>query len=180
MLGEEGPLNESMKTPEIVPRIPPELAKVIDAGVRANLIVPDGVATGGSVCALYSQHRTSLDIDFVLTNLREQFDEVRERLLEEPGWREARVRAPNFIAGSLDQIQIGFRQLRRQTPIETQEVRTAEGRLVIPTLEEMLRIKVLLASERNVTRDFFDFAELATLYPQEKVISIGVTQLVCT
>ena len=42
MLGEERPLNESMKTHEIVPRIPPELAKVIDAGVRANLIVPDG------------------------------------------------------------------------------------------------------------------------------------------
>jgi very-short-patch-repair endonuclease len=148
-----------IESPEIVPRIPAELTHVVD-----------DIATGGSICALYSQHRVSVDIDFVVRSLREQFDEVRERLLEQPGWREARIRAPNFIAGSLDQIEVGFRQQRRQTPIETREVETPEGKLVIPTLEELLRIKALLAYERNYTRDFFDFAELASLLPREAVI----------
>lgn len=156
---------------EIVPRIPPELGRVISMGARANQVVPEGIATGGSICALYANHRVSIDIDFVVRTLREQFDEVRERLLEQPGWQEVRVRAPNFIGGSLDHVEIGFRQQRRPTPITTREVETSEGRLIIPTIEELLSIKAFLAYERNYTRDFFDFAELSSLLPQAAVVS---------
>jgi hypothetical protein len=157
-------------TPEPTPRVPPVLAKVIEVGARMNQVVPEAVALGGAVCALYAQHRLSLDIDFVLENLREQFDEVRDRLLDQPGWLEARIRPPHLILGSLEDVEVGFRQLRRQAPIETQQVPTAKGPLTIPTFEEMLRIKALLAYERDAVRDFVDFAELAARRPRESVV----------
>lgn len=156
---------------KVVPSIPQELAQVISAGARANRLVPSAVATGDSICALYSHHRISIDVDFVVQTLRERFDEVRELLLDHPDWREARVRAPNFIGGSLDQVEIGFRQQHRQTPIETVEIQTAQGGLLIPTVDEMIRIKALLAYERNYIRDFVDFSELASLLPRSNTIS---------
>lgn len=147
--------------------IPPELVEVIRVGVRANREVPGSVALGGAVCALFAQHRASLDIDFVLTDLKDRFQEVREHLFELPGWQEARFRVPVLILGSLDGIEVGYRQLRRTVPLETQEVETLEGMLIIPRLEELLRVKAFLAYERNYTRDFVDFAELSCLLEPE-------------
>jgi hypothetical protein len=163
-------LDQPADTPELMPRVPPALVKVIEVGARMNQVVPEGVALGGAVCALYAQHRLSLDIDFVLENLRGQFDEVRDRLLDQPGWQEARIRPPHLILGSFDEVEVGFRQLRRKAPIETQRVPTEKGPLTIPTLEEMLRIKAFLAYERNSTRDFYDFAELAVRLSRESVV----------
>ena len=164
-------LPQDSKTLDVTPRIPAELAQVIEVGARANRIVPEGVALGGSVCALYAQHRTSIDIDFVLPNLNGQFDEVRERLFNQSGWVEARISRPTLILGSLDQVEVGFRQLRHKTPIATQSLETEAGFLTIPTLEELLTTKAFLAYNRNATRDYFDFAELASLRSQESVVN---------
>ena len=150
--------------------IPSELVEVIRIGVRANHEVPGSVALGGAVCALFAQHRTSIDIDFVLTDLKDRFQEVREHLFELPGWQEARFRVPVLILGSLDGIEVGYRQLRRSVPLETQEGATPEGTLIIPTLEELLRVKAFLAYERNYTRGFVDFAELSCLLEPQQVV----------
>lgn len=150
--------------------IPPELVEVIRVGVRANHEVPGSVALGGAVCALFAQHRASIDIDFVLTDLTDRFQEVREHLFALPGWQEARFRVPVLILGSLDGIEVGYRQLRCSMPLETQEVETPDGTLLIPTLEELLRIKAFLAYERNYTRDFVDFAELSCLLEPPQVV----------
>lgn len=162
------PTKHSTNQPEI--QIPRELADVIKAGVQANREVPGSVALGGAVCALFSQHRASADIDFVLTDLNERFQEIREHLFGVPGWEEARVRVPVLILGSLDGIEVGYRQLRRAEPLETREIQTPAGTLVIPTLEELLRIKAFLAYDRDFTRDFVDFAELSCLLDPEKVV----------
>jgi hypothetical protein len=150
--------------------IPPELVEVIRVGVRANHEVPGSVALGGAVCALFAQHRASIDIDFVLTDLKDRFQEVREHLFALPGWQEALFRVPVLILGSLDGIEVGYRQLRCSMPLETQEVETPDGTLLIPTLEELLRIKAFLAYERNYTRDFVDFAELSCLLELPQVV----------
>jgi hypothetical protein len=150
--------------------IPPELVEVIRVGVRANREVSGSVALGGAICALFAQHRASIDIDFVLTDLKERFQEVRDHLFEVDGWQEARFRVPVLILGSLDGIEVGYRQLRRTMPLETQEIETPEGTLIIPTLEELLRVKAFLAYERNYTRDFVDFAELSCLLEPETVV----------
>ena len=150
--------------------IPSELVDVIRVGVRANREVPGSVALGGAICALFAQHRASMDIDFVLIDLIDRFQEVREHLFELPGWQEARFRVPVLILGSLDGIEVGYRQLRRTVPLETQEVETPEGTLIIPRLEELLRVKAFLAYERNYTRDFVDFAELSCFLEPEQVV----------
>jgi hypothetical protein len=151
--------------------IPKELIEVIRVAILANREVSGSVALGGSVCALYCQHRTSIDVDFVLTDLRERFQEIREHLFELPDWKEARAKQPVLILGSLGGVEVGYRQLRRAAPLETQEIEFPEGKLTIPTLEELLRVKAFLLYDRNYTRDFFDFAELACLLETDKVVA---------
>ncbi len=77
------------------------------------------------------------------------------------GWQTARVKRPVLILGSLDGIETGVRQMIRQQPLETQEVAIGDVRLVVPTEEELLRIKGTLILKRNATRDYLDFAALA-------------------
>lgn len=150
--------------------IPPALANIVKAGVRAGREVPGSVALGGTVCALYAQHRLSIDIDFAVKDLAQRFDEVKDHLLELPGWREQRITPPVLILGSLDDVLIGFRQLRRRAPLDTIELKTPDGPLIVPTLEELLRIKAFLAYQRNYTRDYLDFAELSCLLPRNQVL----------
>lgn len=157
--------SEQPRSPAVLPTIPGSLAAVVRAGVKANREVPGAVALGGTVCAMYAQHRLSLDIDFVVVDLRERFQQVREHLIEVPGWTEAGARPPVLLLGSIDGIQVGFRQLRRQTPMATVVVSTPDGPLTVPTLEEMLRTKAYLLYSRNATRDFVDFAALSRLVP---------------
>jgi hypothetical protein len=77
------------------------------------------------------------------------------------GWRTARVKRPVLILGSLDGIETGVRQLIRDEPLATVEVDVGGVRLVVPTEEEMLRIKAVLILKRNAVRDYLDFAALA-------------------
>jgi hypothetical protein len=49
----------------------------------------------------------------------------------------------------------------REKPLETQEVSISSVRLVVPTEEELLRIKGVLILKRNATRDYLDFAALS-------------------
>jgi hypothetical protein len=147
----------------VSPSVPTELVNIVRAGVKAGREVPGAVALGGTICSLYAGHRLSLDIDFGVSDLRDRFQQVREHLLEVDGWREADVRVPVLILGSIEGVEIGFRQLRRNTPFDTVLVKTADGDLVVPTLGEMLLTKAFLIYNRNYTRDFVDFAELACL-----------------
>jgi Nucleotidyl transferase AbiEii toxin, Type IV TA system len=151
-------------------RVPRELADVVRAGIRANREVPGSVALGGAICALFCNHRASRDIDFVVDDLDRRFQKIREHLLELPGWRETRVRVPVLTLGSLDGIEVGYRQLRRTAPLETQEIQTPEGTLVVPTLDELLRVKAFLTYDRDCTRDFVDFAELSSLLDPARVV----------
>lgn len=144
--------------------IPEQLTEVIKVGVEANREVSGSVAVGGSICSLFAHHRESADIDFVLADLSQRFDSIREHLVELPEWKEARVRVPVLILGSLHGIEVGFRQLRRRIPLETQTIETPDGGLIVPTIEELLRIKAFLTYNRNTTRDFVDFAELSCLF----------------
>jgi hypothetical protein len=155
--------------------IPEQLVEVVKAGVKAQEAVPGSIALGGTICALFTHHRESVDIDFVLSDLTKRFEDIRKKLLEIPEWKEARVNAPVLILGSLDDIEIGYRQLRRAVPIETEILETHFGQLVVPTLEELIRTKAFLTYDRNYTRDYFDFAELSCLIDTSKVIDVLAT-----
>jgi hypothetical protein len=147
-----------------------EWTAILKAGVQAQRLVPGTVCVGGTAAALYAGHRISHDTDHVLLALREQFDAVRARLESQPEWKTARVNPPVLILGSIGNVEVGFRQLKRTVPIETQTVQTEAGPLVVPTLDELLCMKAFLAYDRNVTRDYLDFAALSECASQEMVL----------
>lgn len=161
----------------------PEWEQALSAAARLQRLLPGAVLVGGTASAIHARPRLSRDADHVLADLRSRFHDVLAELESVAGRTTARVRKPVLILGSLDGIETGVRQLTRQEPLETVVVETAGGRLTVPTHQEILRIKGVLLLKRNATRDYVDFAALASglgtaraaeafnrfdaLYPQE-------------
>lgn len=115
-------------------------------------------------------HRRSYDAGHVLVDLRVRFEKVLEQLESVAGWQTARVRRPVLILGSLDGIETGVRQLIRSQPLETVEIEHAGHKIVVPTLAEILRIKAVLILKRNATRDYLDFAALASRMRKDEIV----------
>lgn len=122
----------------------------------------DAVLVGGTAAAIHAAHRVSFDDDHVLTDLRDRFEQVLDALEEDPAWGTARVRAPVLILGRLEGVETGVRQLVRQRPLEIERVAVQGHALVVPTLEEMTRVKAWLILRRNATRDYLDTVALAS------------------
>ena len=139
----------------------PSLEKVLEMAARLQELVPGAVLVGGSAAALYAHHRESRDHDHVVADLAERFDTILENLEAVGDWSTAKVQPPKIILGELGGIETGVRQLIRARPLETSEVEVQGKRLVVPTAEEILRIKAWLALSRNQTRDYLDVAALA-------------------
>lgn len=139
----------------------PEWEQLLSAAAHLQEILPEATLVGGTAVAIFAQHRLSRDADHVLPNLRHRFDDVLAQLEAVAGWRTARVKRPVLILGRLDGIETGVRQMIRDQPLETQEVSVGGVRLVVPTEEELLRIKGVLILKRNATRDYLDFAALS-------------------
>jgi len=139
----------------------PEWEQLLSAAAHLQEILPDATLVGGTAVAIFAQHRLSRDADHVLPDLRDKFDEVLAELETVAGWRTARVKRPVLILGSLDGIETGVRQMIREQPLDTQEVSVGGTRIMVPTEEELLRIKAVLILKRNATRDYLDFAALS-------------------
>jgi hypothetical protein len=133
--------------------------KLLSAERNIQRIVPGSVLVGGTAAALHARHRVSLDADHVLPDLRDRFDQVLRDLEAAAGWRTNRVQSPVLILGQLNGMLTGIRQLRRVRPLETVVI---EG-LRVPTLAEMLRIKLWLLATRNTVRDYLDSVVLMEL-----------------
>jgi len=140
----------------------PDWEKVVSAAARLQRHFPDAVLVGGTAASVHCGHRLSRDADHVLTDLRERFDEVLSDLESVAGWQTARIRPPVLILGSLDGIETGIRQLMRSRPLETVEMPCRGESVVVPTLEETLRIKAVLILKRNALRDYVDFIALSS------------------
>lgn len=159
------------KTMKLTPEEEKRWENTLAAGVIAQRLVGGGIAVGGTAATLYAGHRISFDTDHLLMNLRGHFDEVLDKLSESPEWKTARLNRPVLILGSINRCEVGFRQSRRSTPIETRTVTTPYGDLIIPTLDEMLTMKALLSYQRKTVRDFLDFAALSECTSEEEVLS---------
>lgn len=155
----------------------PDFGKVLAAAARLQKIVPDAVLVGGTAAAQHAGHRVSFDDDHVLADLRERFDEILAALEDSDGWVTARIRPDVLILGRLDGIETGIRQLIRRRPLEVEAVTVAGRRLVVPTLQEMLRVKAWLALRRNATRDYLDLVALADrLGPEAARVILGMDE----
>ena len=140
----------------------PDWERVLSSAARLQQILPDAVLVGGTAAALHAAHRFSRNADHVLADLRRRFDEVLAQLESVAGWRTARVVRPVQILGSLDGVETGVRRLIRDEPLETTTIEHRGTTLTLPTEAEILRIKGVLILKRNATRDYLDFAALAT------------------
>lgn len=148
-----------------------EWGRVLRAGVKAQRLVLGCVAVGGTAAALYARHRVSQDTNHLLSDLSDRFDEIRESLEASPGWKTARVNVRQVILGSIDGVPVGYRQMLRSLPLTTASVATPEGHLVVPSLDELMGMKAYLAYSRGATRDFLDFAALASLVDDDSVVA---------
>lgn len=144
---------------------------VLSAASRLQGYIREAVLVGGTASALFAEHRTSYDADHVLTDLRNHFDQILADLESVAGWETARVKRPVLILGSLDGVETGIRQLIRAEPLETEEIYAKGYKIVVPTEEEILRIKGALILKRNATRDYLDFAALAKNLGGERIIN---------
>lgn len=139
-----------------------EFTAVLESAARLQRLVPDAVLVGGSAAALHAGHRVSFDHDHVLVDLRDRFDAVLDALDSDAGWAVNRLVPGKIILGELGGIETGIRQMLRMRPLETQQVTLESGAsLIVPTIEEALRVKAFLAVRRNQVRDYLDIAALA-------------------
>lgn len=139
------------------------LRQVFRSAARLQELVPDAVLVGGSAAALYAHHRDSFDHDHVVADLADRYEQVLDAVEASDGWATS-VRAsrpPVTILGSLDGVEAGLRQMRRTRPLETAEFELdPDTRLLVPTVQEMLRIKAYLIVQRNYVRDYLDVVAL--------------------
>lgn len=141
------------------------LDEVLRSAANLQELVPDAVLVGGTAAALHARHRVSFVHDHVLSDLAERYSTILEAVEASEGWVTS-VRAsspPLTLLGSLDGIEAGLRQLRRAKPLETERHPIpGNGSVVVPTLEEILRVKAYLVVQRNATRDYLDTVALAS------------------
>ena len=141
----------------------PTLDEVLASAARLQDVVPGAVLVGGSAAAHYAHHRRSIDHHHVVADLAERFETILSNLEALDEWSTARATPGKLILGSLGGIESGIRQLRRSRPLEVESVEVGGRPLVVPTLDETLRVKAWLALTRNQTRDYVDLAALASV-----------------
>jgi hypothetical protein len=166
---------ERENTPVDSRELSPTLRAVLQSAAKLQEIVPDAVLVRGSAAALYAGHRDSFDHDHVLQDLVDRYGIVLDAVEASEGWATSiRSSKPPFtVLGSLDGVEAGLRQLRRSLPVETAEYDLGEGRtVVVPTLEETLRIKAYLVVQRNAVRDYLDVVALVETLGLEGAVQV--------
>ncbi|HZK15690.1 MAG TPA: nucleotidyl transferase AbiEii/AbiGii toxin family protein [Solirubrobacterales bacterium] len=139
-----------------------QFVALLESAAHLQRLVPGAVLVGGTAAILYADHRESGDHDHVVADLADRFEMVLEAVEEDEGWATNRITPGKVILGNLDGIEAGVRQMIRKTPLEVAEVAVPSGgEVIVPTLEETLRIKAFLIVRRNQTRDYLDLAALS-------------------
>ena len=98
----------------------------------------------------------------MLPDLEGNFQSLLDFLESNQDWRTQRVQPPKLILGRFMGVETGLRQLIRKKPLETVEIMLEQKKIVIPTAQEMLRVKGWLALTRNALRDYIDLAALSS------------------
>lgn len=146
---------------------------LLESAAHLQRLVPGAVLIGGSAAILYADHRESRDHDHVLEDLADRFEMVLEAVEQDEGWATNRVTPGKVILGNLDGIEAGVRQMLRRAPLEVAKVVLPSGDVVVvPTIEETLRIKAFLVVRRNQARDYLDLAALSDRMGAERAAEV--------
>lgn len=142
--------------------------RLLRAAAELQDIVPGAVLVGGTAAAIHVRHRISLDADHVLPDLAQRFESLVEFLEGRAEWKTSRLQPPVMVLGRFHGVETGIRQLRRSLPLETTKAQVEDITVVVPTPEEMLRVKGWLALTRNALRDYIDMAALSSFLGKTK------------
>ena len=146
--------------------------KLLEAAANIQGLLPGSVMIGGSAAAIHLKHRYSFDADHVLSNLKENYEQVLDFLEGRDDWETARICPPKLILGNFQGVETGIRQLKRTCPLETEIINIAGKSITLPTIAEMVRTKGWMIVSRNATRDYIDFAALAKYIGIEDAIDV--------
>ena len=146
--------------------------KLLEAAANFQELLTGSVMIGGSAAAVHLKHRYSFDADHILSDLTENYEEVLDFLEGRDDWETARIHPPKLILGNFQGVETGVRQLRRNRPLETEQIQITGKSLTIPTLPEMIQTKGWMIVSRNATRDYIDFAALAKHMGIEDTVEI--------
>ena len=146
--------------------------KLLEAAANFQELLTGSVMIGGSAAAVHLKHRFSFDADHILSDLKENYEEVLDFLEGRDDWETARIHPPKLILGNFQGVETGVRQLRRNRPLETQQIHITGKSLTTPTVPEMIRTKGWMIVSRNATRDYIDFAALAKHIGFEDTVDI--------
>lgn len=135
--------------------------KLLEAAANFQELLTGSVMIGGSAAAVCLKHRYSFDADHILADLEKNYEVVLDFLEGRDDWQTARIHPPKLILGNFQGIETGVRQLKRNRPLETEQIDIAGKSLTVPTLPEMVRTKGWMIISRNATRDYIDFSALA-------------------
>lgn len=144
---------------------------LLRAAAEIQQIIPKAVLVGGTAAAIHAKHRFSFDADHVLPDLEENFQALLDVIESNQDWHTQRVLPPKLILGRFKGVETGLRQLIRKKPLETVEMVLGQKKIVVPTAEEMLRIKGWLALIRNALRDYIDLAALSLHLGEKRSIA---------
>ena len=104
----------------------PALLRVLESATKAQRIVPDAVAVGGSATARWASHRSpSITITSSLIGLR--VDSILEAIEATDRWVTNRVTQGTIVLGSLGGIETGAGQDIRKRPFEVTEAQLPSG-----------------------------------------------------
>ncbi|MDR1473137.1 MAG: hypothetical protein LBI41_01030 [Lactobacillales bacterium] len=106
---------------------------------------------------VHAGHRYSINHDHVVNDLDQRFNIIFDAVASDRGWSTFQAVQDKIILGRLDGVEAGIRQLRRKAPLETEIYHLDnEHKVVIPTIEETLRVKAYFIVNRNQVRDYLD------------------------
>jgi len=146
--------------------------KLLEAAANIQGLLPGSVMIGGSAAAIHLKHRYSFDADHVLSNLKENYEQVLDFLEGRDDWETARICPPKLILGNFQGVETGIRQLKRICPLETETINIGGKLITLPTIAEMVRTKGWMIVSRNATRDYIDFAALAKYIGIEDAVDV--------
>ena len=127
--------------------------KLLEAAANFQELLNGSVMIGAGAAAVHLKHRYSFDAYHILSDLKEKYEEVLDFLEGRDDWETARIHPPKFILGNFQGVETGVRQLRRNRPLETEQIHITGKSLTLPTPPEMIRTKGWMIVSRNATRD---------------------------
>jgi hypothetical protein len=169
--GKEHSVTDASHQPDAGEDLPTGLEEVLESAARLQKLVPDAVLVGGSSAPYY--HRMATDLDLILTDLQDRFRLVLDALDRDVEFVLNRAAPGKIILGELDGIEAGVRLLIRKHPLEVQRVLVhSAAEVIVPTLEEVARIKGYLIVKRNQMGDYLDVAALSGKFGADHIGAI--------